>query len=92
MDREGIEEVGLAYFGHVDPEVYGIRYHVIGERPESGDIAISANYLYGLPYLITYTKSPVPVRPGEFAWLQGHRAKAQIGQTILIYSIAPGAN
>src|SRR5262249_15255313 len=26
MDREGIETIGLAYFGHVDPALYGIRW------------------------------------------------------------------
>src|SRR6185436_8038115 len=25
MDQEGIDEIGLAYFGHVDPAIYGIR-------------------------------------------------------------------
>jgi len=92
MDREGIEEVGLAYFGHVDPEIYGIQYHLIGERPESGDIAVSANYLYGLPYVITYGDRPVPVRPDAFRWLRAYNPRADIGHSILVYSIAPAEN
>lgn len=92
MDTAGIGEVGLAYFGHVAPEIYGIRYHLIGDRPESGDIAISANYLYGLPYLITYGEHPVPVRPGAFQWLRAYEAKGHVGHSILVYSIPRAEN
>jgi 4-amino-4-deoxy-L-arabinose transferase-like glycosyltransferase len=88
MAKEGIEEVGLAYFGHVDPAIYGINYHSIGENPESGHIAISANYLYGLPYLITYDSPPKPIEPGIFQWLHDYEPSAHIGHSILIYSIA----
>ena len=87
MDQAGIRELGLAYFGHVDPEICGIRHHLIGNHPESGDIAISANYLYGLPYLVTYGKRPVPVEPGAFRWLHRYKAKAHVGHSILIYAI-----
>jgi hypothetical protein len=90
MEREGIEEVGLAYFGHVDPAVYGISYHTIGEKPESGYIAVSANYLYGLPYLITYDKPPKSIKPGTFKWLHAYEPKAHIGNTIFVFSINGG--
>ena len=88
MEKEGIKEVGLAYFGHVDPAVYGINYHTIGKNPESGHMAISANYLYGLPYLITYDAPPKPIKPGTFQWLHEYEPVANIGHSILIYSIA----
>ncbi len=89
MEREGIDEVGLAYFGHVDPGIYSIPYHVIGERPESGHIAISANFLYGLPYLITYGPKPTLIKPGTFRWLHGHEPDARIGNSIMVFSIPP---
>jgi hypothetical protein len=92
MDEGGIEDVGLAYFGHVDPGIYGIRYHLVGERPTSGDIAVSANYLNGLPYVITYGDRPTRIMPGAFRWLHQYRAKANIGHSILIYSIPPAEN
>jgi len=87
MQKQGINEVGLAYFGHVDPAVYGITYHTIGENPESGHIAISANYLYGLPYLITYDTPPKPIKPGTFQWLDQYEPVANIGHSIYIYDI-----
>ena len=87
MEKQGIKEIGLAYFGHVDPAVYGIDYHTIGEIPESGHIAISANYLYGLPYLITYDTPSKPIAPGTFRWLHEHEPVAHIGHSIRIYSI-----
>jgi len=87
MKEEGIKEIGLAYFGHVDPKIYGIDYHLIGKRPESGYIAISANYLYGLPYLITYGPKPIPIRPNTFEWLHAFEPNASIGHTIRVYSI-----
>jgi 4-amino-4-deoxy-L-arabinose transferase-like glycosyltransferase len=87
MEKEGIEEVGLAYFGHVDPAVYGIDYHTISETPESDDIAISANYLYGLPYLITYDSPPKPIKPGTFNWLRKYKPQACIGNTIYVFSL-----
>ena len=91
MEKEGIEEVGLAYFGHVDPQIYGIAYHLVGERPEPGYIAVSANYLYGLPYLITYGSKPLFIKPGTFKWLHAYEPKAEIGNTILVYSIPESA-
>lgn len=87
IDREGVKELGLAYFGHVDPEIYGIPYHLIGERPESGDIAVSANYLYGLPYVVTYVEDPVSIRPGAFNWLRAYKPKANIGHSIFVYEV-----
>lgn len=92
LEKNGIREVGLAYFGHVDPGTYGIAYHLIGEQPESGHIAISANYLYGLPYIITYGSRPVSIRPHTFKWLNSYEPRAHVGYTIFIYSIIPETN
>jgi len=87
MEENKIKEVGLAYFGHVDPAIYGIPYHLIGPHAESGYVAVSANYLYGLPYVITYTTPPMSIRPGIYTWLRSFRPKANIGHTIYIYEL-----
>lgn len=52
MDKLGIKELGLLYFGHADPKLYGIQYHL----PRRGDdfVAVSVNFLYGYPYSLTY--------------------------------------
>jgi 4-amino-4-deoxy-L-arabinose transferase-like glycosyltransferase len=87
MKNEEMAEIGLAYFGHVDPAIYGIDYHVVGDKREGGPIAVSANYLYGLPYLITYTPEPVPIRPHTFTWLHDFEPVDSIGHSILVFSI-----
>ena len=60
MQREGVDEVWLAYFGTADPRVHGVRFRklrmahdfypdVPGGRPVSGDlVAVSLNMLHGL--------------------------------------------
>jgi len=52
MDKLGLKEVGLLYFGHADPKLYGIQYHL----PQPGDefVAVSVNFLYGYPYSLSY--------------------------------------
>ena len=64
MEREGVEQVHLAYFGTADPRAYGIEFvklkmvHDFYSRrapavpPSGAVVAISANLLYGL-YLDT---------------------------------------
>nr|HID58683.1 glycosyltransferase family 39 protein [Desulfobacterales bacterium] len=88
MEENKIKDIGLAYFGHVDPKIYNISYHLIGKRPETGIIAISSNYLQGMPYLITYTPKIVPVMPNTFKWLQGYKPIHSIGYSILIYRVS----
>jgi hypothetical protein len=62
MDRSGVDEIHLAYFGTADPSAYGIRYHKLYRvhdfeprrpmsLPGSGDhLAVSVNLLQGLYY------------------------------------------
>ena len=90
LDTEGVDEIGLAYFGHVDPAIYGIDYHVVGSKRETGYVAVSANYLYGLPYLITYTPNPIPIRPNTFGWLHDFEPVDTIGHSIMVFSIPHG--
>jgi len=87
LKTNGISEVGLAYFGHVDPSIYGIAYHTVDERPQAGHIAVSANYLFGLPYVMTYTSPPKTIQPGAFQWLHDYSPVACIGHSIYVYSI-----
>jgi hypothetical protein len=60
IERHGIGEVHLAYFGTADPRAYGIRFRKVylvhdfypqlpAERPPAGSVlAVSVNLLYGL--------------------------------------------
>jgi len=54
LDANGTSQVSLGYFGHVDPKLYGIDYTLPPQEPTPGRHAVSANFLAGYPYAITY--------------------------------------
>ena len=88
MDREGIDEIGLAYFGHVDPALYGIRWHVPDPR-RPGLVAVSANFLHGYPYATYAEGRIVPVPPGAFTWLGRFPRVAELGGGMFVYEVEP---
>ena len=49
MDREGIENIWLAYFGNEDPATVGIDF-ALPRGPQPGWNAVSVNYVMGLPF------------------------------------------
>lgn len=85
-----VDSVHLAYFGHVDPAIYGLRYVPLraGERPR-GVIAVSASQLQGIAYPSTYEQPGrvVPVGRDDFAWLRTLRPTAVIGHSIFVYDL-----
>jgi len=77
--------IGLLYFGHVDPALYGIEYHLVPPRPVEGVIAVSVNYLMGYPYPATRPDgSRVSIRPDHLAWLTDIEPIERLG-SIWIY-------
>jgi 4-amino-4-deoxy-L-arabinose transferase-like glycosyltransferase len=93
MDREGIDEIGLAYFGHVDPALYGIRWQ-FPKRPvgradpnRPGLVAVSANFLHGYPYATYAGGRIVPVPPGAFTWIGRFPRVADLGGGIFVYDV-----
>jgi hypothetical protein len=92
VERKGIQDLKLAYFGHVSPRVYGMRAALPGRGPQTGWIAVSATLLQGLPYAVTYDTDRIRVFPrNAFAWLRVHRPVAVIGHSIFVYHVSPGA-
>ncbi|HEX5041897.1 MAG TPA: glycosyltransferase family 39 protein [Candidatus Polarisedimenticolaceae bacterium] len=73
--------IGLLYFGHVDPELYGLSYYPIPARPVEGVLAVSASFVMGQQYL-----SPRPggkivwVRDGHLDWLRAFQPVARAGE------------
>ena len=54
LDEMNVDgKIGLLYFGHVDPKLYGIEYELISDKPQPGIMAISIHYLVGGSYLAT---------------------------------------
>ncbi|MFN8178674.1 MAG: glycosyltransferase family 39 protein [bacterium] len=56
--RNGIETVQLAYFGRVDPSIYGIRWRTLPSKPVRGPVAISATFAVGRPYSVLMKERP----------------------------------
>lgn len=88
MDREGIDRIGLAYFGHVDPAIYGIEWG--SPSPQGrGLVAVSANFLHGYPYMTYDGRRMVPVPPGAFTWIARHPRVEDLGGGIFLYRVGP---
>ncbi len=86
MTARGLPEIGLAYFGHVDPEIYGVRWH-FPRRGEQGLVAVSANFLHGYPYATYANGRILPVPPNAFAWIAGERRVAELGGGMFLYEV-----
>lgn len=88
MTAQGIRSIRLGYFGHVDPRLYGIQYTLPPPAPEPGIYAISANYLKGSPYAMTYLGPAVyDVPMGLWTWLDRYQPIARVGRSIFIFKI-----
>ncbi len=88
MKANGIDRIGLGYFGHVDPRVYGIDYTIAPITPAAGRYAISANFLAGYPYAITYAGPRIRgVAKGAWAWLDRLEPVARVGRSIYVFDV-----
>ena len=72
------EPIALAYFGTMDPELYGIRYARFEEadRP-NGTVVISATLLSG-----QYARDP-----NAFKWLEHYPLKAILNHSLFVYEV-----
>jgi 4-amino-4-deoxy-L-arabinose transferase-like glycosyltransferase len=86
MDREGLDHISLAYFGHVDPALYGISWQP-PDHHRPGLTAVSANFLHGYAYATYAAGRIVPVPAGAFTWLNRYPRVADPGGGIFIYDV-----
>ncbi len=74
MEKNGIKEIALEYFGQADPVVYGVHYRKFMpdefEKPHDAVYAVSAQYLEGVK------------------WTKDHKPAAAAGYSIFIYDFA----
>jgi len=82
-----IERVGLGYFGHVAPELYGIDYFLPGPEPAPGWYAVSANFIAGYPYLVYDHGQLRPVGPERFRAFSRLEPVDTLAGAILIYRV-----
>ena len=87
------EVVRLAYFGHMDPERYGINYVMASDQPVAGVHAVSLNLLLGMPYVVVdhgewrLIGQDLTTPQNRFAWLREREPVAKLGGTIWVYRV-----
>jgi hypothetical protein len=85
LERERIDSVNLAYFGRVNPAVYGIRFAPL-EPGSRGIAVISATFLMGRPYL-WYRGGRLDWVPAQtYAWLRDREPIARVG-SMFVYRL-----
>jgi hypothetical protein len=88
VKAEGGSEICLGYFGHVDPKLYGITYTLPPTAPTVGRCAVSANFLAGYPYAITYAGPRMHgVRRDAWTWFDRLQPTARIGSSIYVFDV-----
>jgi hypothetical protein len=95
MEAEGVAEVELAYFGHVDPGLYGVRHLPPGEGREGGYTAVSAQHLFGAgeyPYPLLYLDPPRRLDPELILALRGEAPAGRAGRSIWIFRTRRGVS
>jgi hypothetical protein len=89
MDGRGLSKICLGYFGHADPKVYGIDYTIAPAAPAPGLCAISANFLAGYPYAITYAGEKIRgVKQGSWTWFDRLTPVARVGSSIYVFDVS----
>jgi len=89
LDREHLPGIALAYFGHVDPALYGIRYR-LPDPHRPGLAAVSVNFLHGYPYVTDIAGHMVPVPADAYTWIAQHPRRADLGGGLLLFEIGAG--
>ena len=89
LDGQGTHRTCLGYFGHVDPRVYGIAFSLPPTTPTPGRCAVSANFLAGYPYGITYMGPKVlGVPEGAWSWFDWFQPVARVGRSIYVFDVS----
>jgi hypothetical protein len=89
IEKNGVDGIDLAYFGHDDPGRFDMSYNLPGRATDNNYIAISANLLMGQKHPMTFLT--VGVRPDDPLWDEVTRYRAQepeavIGGSIFIFN------
>jgi hypothetical protein len=80
MTKRHLTSVHLAYFGRVDPIIYGISYTPIIENESHGIAVVSASFLMGRPYWIWRAPNQLDwSHHGAYGWLQRYEPIARVG-------------
>jgi Dolichyl-phosphate-mannose-protein mannosyltransferase len=87
VNSHGLSAIYLLYFGHVEPELYGIRYRLPPPRPEPGTYVVSVNFAKGYEYVAPDHGRVVRATGGAPAWLKAMTPVDRIGQSLWVYRV-----
>ncbi len=88
--EQGITRIGLGYFGHVAPELYGLDYYVPDEGPPGeGWYAISSNFIAGYRYVVWDHGRLRQTREDAWAPFRDLQPVANLGGALRIYHLPP---
>lgn len=91
LKERGVAEVGLSYFGTVDPGLYGIRYRMITEdRPATGWYAVSATHFVDAYDRGRFRLQNVLRGMADYRWLAAYEPVAVVGNSILVFHVELG--
>ncbi len=88
LEERKIGPIHFAYFGMVDPRIYGIDFIPLEERPEKGWAAISVSLVRGRPfYSFDRDYRPVWREADYYGWARRLEPTARIGHSIFLYDL-----
>jgi hypothetical protein len=87
LEKNKLDSIDLAYFGRVDPAIYGINYRILNRETKEKRVAVSVNYYQGYPYLLFKDYRLYPVPPGYYEYLHQYPIRERIGYSILVIEI-----
>ncbi len=90
MKAQRRESVALAYFGRVDPSVYGISFTPLQRGRSRGFTAVSASFLMGRPYFWIHNGRMGWVGAGTYTWMQQYEPIGRAG-SMFLYDLPAGA-
>jgi len=89
MEKNDVQQIDLAYYGHDDPHRFDINYSLPGRGPDNSYIAISANFITGKRYPLFYTGEQVKKSSplwDEIEKYKDRKPVAMPGHSIFVYN------
>lgn len=87
MKRDGLARIQLLYFGHVEPELYGIRYEVPTSNPAPGTTIVSVNFVKGYDYVAPDHGRFLRFPQGAPPWIKSASPVDRIGASLWVYRV-----
>jgi hypothetical protein len=82
MEEKKIPSINLAYFGRVNPAVYGIRFKPL-EKISEGVSAISESFYVGIPYFWFYNGTFQLLPIDNYAWVRKFQPIDKVGSMFI---------